>query len=589
MSSAPKANQPPSPLQEELLRHLPLYKKALWFSLIVNLLVLAPTWFMLEVYDRVVNSRNATTLVMLLVAVIAAFVVMELLEVVRSEIMHRAARTVDEKLRMRLFSTVFEANLRRLPIGTTQLFTDLKTVREFLASPAIMAMMDAPASLVFLVLVFIISPWLGVMALMGAFIQVVIALRTEKRTMPALVEANRAAIEAQSYANKTLRNAQVIEAMGMLGSIHQRWMGLQHRYLGLQAQASDHAGLNTATSKLVQTLQGSLLLGAACWLTLKGGMLGGGGMMLVASILGARVLAPITQLVAQWRLVVNARDARQRLDAALSAFPDKKPGMPLPAPKGHLTVETVVAAAPGGQIPIIRGANFEVKPGELLVMIGPSAAGKTTMARLLVGVWGAASGKVRLDGADVHAWNKDELGPHLGYLPQAVELFDGSIADNIARFGDVDMDQVRAAAAAVGLNGLIESLPDGYESRIGDDGAFLSGGQRQRVGLARAIYGDPQLLVLDEPNASLDEAGEQSLLAVLSQLKARGATVVVISHRSNLLTVADKLLVLRDGQVALFGPKDEVMEAMQKAAKPAPKAAHKPKVGHAVAVAGGAA
>jgi ATP-binding cassette subfamily C exporter for protease/lipase len=301
---------------------------------------------------------------------------------------------------------------------------------------------------------------------------------------------------------------------------------------------------------------------------MKGMLLGGGGMMIVASTLGARVLAPLVQLISQWRQVVNVRDAYRRLDKVLALAPDLPPSMPLPAPQGKLSVEAVVAAAPGSHVPIIRNVTFALQPGETMIIIGPSAAGKTTLARLLMGIWPAASGKVRLDGADIHAWDKTELGPHLGYLPQNVELFDGTLAENIARFGAIDQDKVRAAAELVGLSGLIDSLPDGYQTRIGEEGAFLSGGQRQRVGLARAIYGNPQFVLLDEPNSSLDAAGEQALMNTLLALKARHCSTIVISHRTSVMPAADKILLLRDGQVAAFGPRDEVLDKLRQATAP---------------------
>lgn len=560
------AKPAPSVLKTELLRHMPLYRKVLFFSLICNLLVLAPTVFMLEVYGRVVSSRSGLTLGMLLVMVIGAYVIMEALELVRNEIMARAAARIDESLRERLFDGAFDANLKRGGIGSTQVFSDLKTLRDFLPSPGAMAFMDIPASLVFLVIVFMIHPSLGAFALLGATVQVIVAIRTEKRTMPALTEANRAAISAQGYASGSLRNTQVIEAMGMMGSIRERWAGMQRRFLQLQAVASDTSGTNSAVGKFVQLSQGSMILGLSCWLSMQG-HISGGGMMIVASTLGGRMLTPLMQLVLQWRLVVNARDAYARLDEALGREEPKAQAMALPAPKGVLTVEGVIAPAPGSPIPILKGVSFGLQPGELLVVLGASAAGKTTLARLLTGVWPATGGKVRLDGADVFLWDKDELGPHVGYLPQTVELFDGTVAENIARFGDVDLDKVRAAAALVGLEALIDELPDGFDTRIGEDGAFLSGGQRQRVGLARALYGMPKFIVLDEPNSSLDEAGERNLISTLQQLKSAGCTVVVMSHRRNVLAVADKLLMLRDGQVALFGPRDDVLAAMQKAAQ----------------------
>ncbi len=559
----------------------PIYRKAVGFSLVTGLLALSPTVFMLEVYDRVVNSRSSVTLLSLLACVIGLYVLMEVLEKVRGRLLQQAGWRIDIALRERLHDAAFTASLRH-GASTVQPFNDLRTIREFIGSSAVTALMDAPSALLFLVLVSIISPWLGVVALFGAFVQVLIGVSTERKTMPVLTEANQAAINAQNYASGVLRNAQVITAMGMKGRIYERWIARQRKFLALQAIASDTAGSNTATSKFIQTMQGSLILGLSCWLAVKGMLTGGGGMMIVASTLGGRVLSPLVQLIAQWRLVVNTRDAHRRLDNFLGLAPPEQEQMPLPAPAGRLSVENVVAAAPGSTAPIIRGVSFALQPGETLMMIGPSAAGKTTLARLLMGIWPAASGKVRLDGADLHAWNKEELGPHLGYLPQNVELFDGTLAENIARFGDIDMDKVRAATAMVGLAAMVESLPDGYATRIGDEGAILSGGQRQRVGLARAIYGDPNFVLLDEPNSSLDEAGEQALMNTLMSLKARKCTTIVITHRTSVLPAADKILLLRDGQVAAFGPRDEVLAALRQAS--APRAAPVPAM-----AAGGAA
>lgn len=557
--------RPPAVLKNILREQGASYKTAVLYSLVIGVLSLASTFFMLEVYDRVVNSRNTFTLLMLLVAVVGAYVMMETLELVRHGVMHGVSQKLDQAFATQLFNTAFEARLKGMPGGTTQALTDLKTIRDFLPSGAVMAMLDAPMSLVCLLIVFVISPWLGVLALIGAIVQVWIAVSTERNTMPVLTEANRAAIDAQNYANGTLRNAQVIEAMGMMGSIHDRWMGKQRKFLSMQAIASDTAGTNMASSKFIQTMQTSLLLGASCWLSLKGQMLGGGGVMIVASTLGGKVLTPLVQLVAQWRMVVNARDAYQRLEGLLSGFPLREPGMPLPAPLGLLTVEGVVAGAPGSPIPILKGVSFAVQPGECVMLIGPSAAGKTTLARLMMGLWPASGGKVRLDGADVYTWDKAELGPHLGYLPQTVELFDGTVAENVARFGDVDMAEVERAITQVGLAQTIAALPQGLNTRVGEDGAVLSGGQRQRVALARAIYGNPKLLVLDEPNSSLDEAGELALMDTLKYLKRQGCSVLVITHRTSVLPAADKVLMLRDGQVAAFGPRDEVLAALQQA------------------------
>lgn len=563
-----KKNAPPSPLQAVFDTLKPVLKRVALFGLLINLLSLAPTLYMLEVYDRVVNSRSSSTLLMLTVLVLGMYLLMEVMEWVRGQILHNAGLMLETKLGERIFNAVFEANLRRVG-GSNQALNDMRTLREFLSTPAVTALMDAPMALLFLVLIFLISPVLGWFSVVIAIVQVYIAYLTERTTQQPLTEANREAIAAQGYASSTLRNAQVIEAMGMLGDIHKRWMEKQRRFLQLQALASDHAGGKSAAAKVVQNILASGLLGLSCWLLLQGELAGGGSMMIISSILGGKVLAPLVQVIATWKSIVNARDAYQRLDKLLEAIPERAPGMPLPPPQGALSVEAVIAAAPGTQAAILRGVSFALPAGKALVVVGPSAAGKSTLARLLVGIWPAQSGKVRLDGVDIFPWNKAELGPHIGYLPQGIELFDGTLAENIARFGEVDMAKVEAAVRAVGLHETIQALPAGYDSRIGDEGCFLSGGQRQRVGLARAIYGEPKFIVLDEPNSSLDEAGEQALLQTLQALKARGTTLVVITHRTSVLPIADAMLILRDGQVAAYGPRDDVLAALAKAQQPA--------------------
>lgn len=554
-----------SALKEALLAQRPYFLQAARMSVVIGVLMLVPSWFMFEVYGRVLDSRSHATLYWLLLAVMGAYVVLELLELARSRALYAAAERFDAQMRERVFNTTFEANLRRMPGGTVQVLSDLRALRDFIPSPVVNALLDLPAAVLCLVLLFAISPWLGVMAFVGAVLQAALGWVTERRTMPMLTDATQASMEAQSYAAGAMRGAQVIESMGMLRSIHERYMQRQKKLITRQAQASDTAGLTSVGAKLVQTMQGSMLLGGACYLSLHGGLWGGPGMMIVASILGGRALAPSVQLVSNWRTVVTTRDAFARLDSLLNKLPPVELGMELPAPKGVLTVEQVVATPPGSAVPILKGVSMVALPGEVTLVIGPSASGKTTLARLVMGLWPATSGKVRLDGADVHAWHKSQLGPYLGYLPQGVELFDGTVAENIARFGKVDMAQVRSAADRVGITDLIEQLADGFDTRIGEDGAVLSGGQRQRLGLARAIYGSPKLLVLDEPNASLDEAGEKALLALLMDLKKQGATVLAITHRTTLMPAADKLLVLNDGQAALFGPRDEVLASLKKA------------------------
>lgn len=563
------SSQVSSELRQAVFALRPFFVRAAWFSLFASLLVLAPSGYMLEVYERVVNSRSHMTLLWLTVLVLGAFLLMEVLEWARSEVMRGAAQVLDERLHMRVFQAMFEANVRRVPGGHVQSLSDFRRVCEFLYSPALLAIMEAPIALVMMVLLFLISPVLGWSAVAFGLLQVGITWLNERSTKPPLMEANREAIAAQRYADDTLRNAEVMEAMGMLKNTHGRWVSKQRKFLNLQAQASDSAGGFQALSKLVQNVLSSLLLGLSCWLLLHDELHGGGGMLVVSSILGGRMLAPLVQVVGQWQTVVNVRDAWERLDALLKTVPAQAQAMPLPAPRGELRVEHLAAGAPGAGGAIVRGISLALEPGDVLAVVGPSASGKTTLARLLVGLWPAAMGKVRLDGADVQAWSKHELGPHMGYLPQGVALFDGTLAENIARFGEVDMAKVEAAARAVGLHELILALPDGYETRVGPGGMRLSGGQRQRVGLARALYGDPVYVVLDEPNSSLDEEGDAALARAIGAASARGATVVVITHRTSVLSVANKMLVLRDGAQQAFGPRDEVLASLSKAARAA--------------------
>ena len=582
-----------APGQSLLLEYLKPWKGVFWratlMSWIAGLLVLAPSYYMLEVYDRVVQSRSHMTLLMLTIAVLLAYLSMEFLEYLRNELLREVGHAVDEKITPRLFTLIFEASLRKNPGGSVQVLNDWRLIRDFLHSPFVLAAMECPVAAVFLFIIFSINPLLGWLTFGGAIVQVGIAWLTERSTQKPLAEANRSSIAAQRYADGSLRNAEIIEAMGMLPHIHRRWLKLQGQFLALQSEASLAAGGFQAGSRMVQQILGSALLGLGAWLTLKGQLEGGGALMVVASIIGARVLSPLVQMVAQWRLVVSAREAWTRLDHLLATFPVKPPAMALPVPRGVLTVEQLVAGPPTvpGQQPFatLRGIQLSLLPGEMLAVIGPSAAGKTTLARLLVGLWPAISGKVRLDGADVYTWDKNELGPHVGYLPQGVELFEGTIAENISRFdarllkgarvqigAGLQKDSenpvqtsVEQAAGAVGLHEFILSLPLGYDTPVGPEGARLSGGQRQRVALARALYGEPSLVVLDEPNSSLDEAGDAALAAALRDLKARGASVIVMTHRTSVLAMADKILMLRDGMQQAFGPRDDVLAALQQA------------------------
>ncbi len=558
-----------SPLREAFSALTPFVKRTFYFSLVVNVLVLAPSAYMMQVYDRVVNSRSHTTLLMLTVLVVGIYLLLEALEWVRRQVMHDAGMELDKVLRGRVFSAILTAKIQNIPSGGAQSLRDLKTLREFLPSLAFLALIDTPLALLVLVIIFLMAPPLGWFAVVGALVQFLIGVVNERRVREPLLAANRSAISAQTYADGVIRNAQVIESMGMLGHIHSRWMDRQQEFLLQQAEASDHAGTNAALSKLVQSLLASLLLGMGCWLTLKGELHGSG--MIVASILGGRVLAPLVQIIGSWRQVEGALESFKRLEFLLKEFPLQEKGMALPAPAGLLSVEALVAGAPRSPVQILKGVTFRVASGGSLAIVGPSASGKTTLARLLVGVWPAMQGKVRLDGNDIYQWDKEELGQHIGYLPQNVELFEGTIAENVARFGEPDYEKVREACHMVGLDGFIEKLPKRYDTEIGDDGSFLSGGERQRVALARAVYDMPKFVVLDEPNASLDEAGDVALLNAVKLLRAKGTTVIVMTHRLNILGAIEHMLVLVDGQVQRFGTCQEVMEALQ-----SPAAAQQP-------------
>jgi len=557
----------PSELAQTFETLKPVIWRAIGFSTLISLLALSPTVYMLEVYERVVNSRSGMTLAMLTIMIILAYAIMEMLEKIRGSLMRAAGVSVDEALSKRVYDALFQAYLKRQIGNSQQALSDLKTIREFLASPALMAVFEAPVAMVALALNFAISPILGWASVFGALMLVVVTWMNEKATRVPLGEANKHAAGAQQFAEASLRNAHVMESMGMLDAVHSKWQKRQREFLTFQAIASDGGGLWTAMSKAVQQITGSMLLGLGAWLQMNNMLNGGASMMIIGSVIGGRILAPLAQLVSQWNGVVNVQAAWSRLDGLLAQVPAKSESMSLPAPKGQLSVEGLVAGAPGQQVPIVRGVQFALNPGEVLAVVGPSASGKTTLARLLVGLWPALSGKVRLDGADIHTWDKSELGPYLGYLPQGVELLDGTLAENIARFGEVDMAQVEAAARLVGLHELIMSLPEGYDSPVGRDGAMLSGGQRQRVGLARALYGKPVFVVLDEPNSSLDDAGDAALANAIATLKQIGTTFVVMTHRTSVLGVADKMLIMREGAQQAFGPRDEVLAALHQKAK----------------------
>ncbi|SFP92339.1 type I secretion system permease/ATPase [Pseudomonas borbori] len=554
---------PRSELAEVLFRLRRTFYALAAFSGVINLLMLTPAVYMLQVYDRALVSSNVTTLLMLTVLVVGLYVLMALLEVVRSSVLIRVGNRLDMMLNKRVFGAAFERNLRRAGGNPAQALQDLSQVRQFLTGNGLFAFFDAPWTPIFLLVITLVHPLLGLITLIGSILLIALAYLTEVSTRKPLAEANQSALASGAFANNNLRNAEVIEAMGMLPAIRQRWFGNHLRTLEMQTLASDRAAYINGTTRFVRITLQSLILGTGALLAIEGKITPG--MMIACSILAGRALAPVELAISTWKQLLTSRSAWERLNTLLSDFPAHKPGMPLPKPLGMVAVEGAYTTAPGSPVTILRGVSLSVAPGEALGIIGPSAAGKSTLARLLVGVWPATAGKVRLDGADVYQWDKEELGPWLGYLPQDVELFDGSIAENIARFGEIDGEAVILAAQQAGVHEMILRLPQGYDTPLGADGGSLSGGQKQRIGLARALYGEPSLIVLDEPNASLDDVGEAALIKALVELKQRGKTLVLISHRPTVMNIVDKVLVLREGAVQMFGSRDEVFSALRQA------------------------
>lgn len=556
----------------ELHRALGVLRNALLtvavFSGVINLLMLGPAIYMLQVYDRVLASRNVTTLVLLSVLVLGALLFMSALEAVRTWVLVRVGARLDAQLHARVFTATYERNLWQRGSNTVQPVHDLNAVRQALTGVALLAAFDAPWLPIYLIVIFAMAPELGWLTLCGALALGALAALSERLTKPRLDEAQTYAMQSQQALNHHLRNVEVIEAMGMLPRIRERWFKLHRKQMQAQALASDRAAVLAGATKFLRTGLQSLVLGYGALLVLEGRLTAG--MMIAASILAGRALAPVELLVGNWRQIVASRQAYRRLRELLDLHPAREQGMSLPRPLGQLSVEAAAAIAPGTQRQILRNLSFAVAPGEVVAIIGPSASGKSSLARLLVGIWPASAGSVRLDGATVFEWSKDQLGPHVGYLPQDIELFDGSVAENIARFGEVDADKVLAAARLVDLHELILRLPQGYDTPIGNEGNNVSAGQRQRIGLARAFYGAPSFVVLDEPNSNLDEAGEKALVDALRAAKAMGTTVILITHRFSTLSVVDKVLMLAEGTVAAYGPRDAVLKALQQAAAGAP-------------------
>lgn len=532
------------------------------FSAGVNILMLTPPMYMLSTYDRVLASGSLPTLWMLTLIMVFLLAVMGGFDWVRAQILIRVSNRFDALLSNRLYDISLKqalfsggSNVQAAPLQ------DLNGVRQFVTGSGLFAFFDAPWLPIYVAVMFLFHPLFGYVAIGAAVFLSILAYLNERLTSKPLGEANKKAQLLASDNSKRLRNAEVIHSMGMGAAVQGRWRDGQDDMLSLQSVASARAASITAFSKSSRIMIQSLILGLGAYLAVLGEI--SPGVMIAGSILLGRALAPLDQMIGVWKQFSTARGQWQRLSEMLTKIPAESDRMELPAPTGALSAENMLVGAPGSKAAILKNISFKLPAGVSLGVIGPSGSGKSTLVRAILGIWPLSGGHMRLDGADVFSWDRNHLGPYIGYLPQDIELFEGTIAENISRFGDIDSEQVVAAAKMAGVHELILSFPDGYDTSL--ERHKLSGGQRQRIGLARALYGDPVLVVLDEPNSNLDDQGEQALFAALRHLKARGATVIVVSHRMNILSEIDALLLMTDGAVRAMGPRDQVLREIQAA------------------------
>ena len=527
------------------------------FSLAINLLTLASPLYMMQVFDRVLTSRSTDTLVMLTIITMLAIGIMTLIESIRSQMLMRIGNWLDDRLGPTVFSGALKAALRADPARAAQGLRDLTTLRGFITGPAVTPLLDAPWAPIFILALFVLHPVLGLVGVVGGVMLFGLALANEFMTHDKLAEATVAASRTHQRAEAALRNAEVIRAMGMGEGVLRLWRRENGGARDAHRVAGARGAAIIALSRFARLFVQTAILGAGALLVIEHEI--SPGAMFASMFLLGRALAPVESAIGTWKSLVTARLARRRLSELVDALAPGEPGMELPRPQGELVVERVVFVPPGGEEPTLRGISFDLNPGEVLGIIGPSAAGKSTLARLITGTWTPTAGKVRLDAADIGVWHDAKGSHHIGYLPQDIELFAGTVRDNIARLGTGAPRDIIEAATLVGLHEIIMRLPRGYDSEIGDAGLKLSGGQRQRIGLARAVFGRPRLVVLDEPNASLDHDGEEALHRCILRLKETGTTVVMVAHRPSVLGLADKLLVLRQGAVDAYGSRAEVI------------------------------
>lgn len=550
------------PIGEVLARCKRSFLFVMFTCVVIELLSLAPIIYMWNAFDRVLSSRSMVTLVSLTLLVVGVYVFWSALEWIRSRLMVRLSLRLDWELAAPIFDASFRRHVGRKNVNVHQVLGDLMALRQFLSGKGALAVMEAPFAIIFIAIGAAFHPYLALFSLVAATIMLITTLSHEKVSSPALKASNDAQAEATRLAASYLRHSEATLALGMLPAARKRWYQGHRKFLQLQVNASEAAGsMQGITSFLQHNIQ-SLQLALGLFLAIEG--LITGGMVIAASMLIAKSISPLTQLVAHWQQIVQARQAYARLNVLLGEDGTRPEQMPLPPPAGDLKVTGLAGIPPGANKPVVFDLNFGLQAGQALAIVGPSASGKSSLARLLTGVWRPARGSVRLDGVEISEWNHDELGPHLGYVPQEIEFFEGTVAENIARLGTVDPEKVVEAAKLVGMHETILAWPNGYDTPLGETGFSLSGGQRQRLAIARALYGDPKFVVLDEPNANLDELGEQALIQALRHLRERKATVVVTTHRPRLIGVVDYMLVLNSGRQVGFGPPKELFESVRR-------------------------
>jgi ATP-binding cassette subfamily C protein EexD len=549
-----------------------------FFSLFINLLMLVPPLYMLQLYDRVITSRSESTLIMLTGIVVVLFITMALLEIVRSKLLIKVGNKLDAILSERVFNMLFELANKFPGKASSIPLSDLTQIRQFMTGNGLFAFFDAPWMPIYIAVLFMFHTYFGLFAIFAAIVLLCFTIINEYSTKEKLAEANSFNRASTMYVDSNIRNAEVVNAMGMRNAIKRNWQTKYFSFLNAQNDASEKAAIWSNTSKTTRMMFQSLMLGLGGYLAIK--MEVSPGMMIAGSIIMGRALAPLDLIINSWKGFSSARSSYERLDELLEDFPKDKDLMELPAPKGEVLLENIILIPPGAKAPAISGISMKIDKGDIVGIIGPSAAGKSSMARGILGLWPLIQGKVRLDKADIHQWNKDDLGRYIGYLPQDIELFEGTIAENIARFNEVDSHKVVDAAQKAGVHELILRLPEGYDTKIGAGGASLSGGQKQRIAFARAIYDNPVLVVLDEPNSNLDEQGELSLIKAVQHLKENGTTVILITHRPSILQATNKLALIKQGTLELYGPTNEVLAKIsgKKPQVPQQNSAPQPKI-----------